>query len=164
MLTFEWLQSHHSERSLPDHVIGTKIEVRRPHPSFRRTPDSCSAGTVPHPVPGCCRQLGLGTTEPFSSLGVPVATGMSDCYENNARPPHIVIPARAGIQSQRRGSQSTLKQWAGPFHPLMWPSQGHGDSERSPSAGSGRAPWSEEAKSVSKKWSHYTYTQEWGMM
>ena len=35
------------------------------------------------------------------------------------QPPHIVIPAKAGIQSQRRGSQSTLKQWAGPvFIPL----------------------------------------------
>ena len=40
-----------------------------------------------------------------------------------AMPPHIVIPAKslprtrygAGIQSQRRGSQSTLKQWAGPI-------------------------------------------------
>ena len=49
------------------------------------------------------------------------------CYENSARPPHIVIPAKslprieygAGIQSQRRGSQSTLKHWAGPvFIPL----------------------------------------------
>ena len=98
-----------------------------PTSSFRRTPDSCSAGTVPHPVPGCCRQLGLGTAEPFSSLGVPVATGMSDCYENGAQPPHIVIPAkslprtpiRGRYQSQRRGSQFRLKQWAGPiFIPL----------------------------------------------
>ena len=44
-----------------------RIGIRRPHPSFRRTPDSCSAGTVPHPVPGCCRQLGLATATPFSS-------------------------------------------------------------------------------------------------
>ena len=48
-------------------------------------------------------------------------------YENGAQLPHIVIPAkslprtpiRAGIQSQRRGSQSRLRQWAGPiFIPL----------------------------------------------
>ena len=43
----------------------------------------------------------------------------SDCYENSTQPPHIVIPAKAGIQSQRRGSQSTLKHWASPiFIPL----------------------------------------------
>ena len=123
-------------------VIGTKIEVRRPHPSFRRTPDSCSAGTVPHPVPGCCRQLGLGTAEPFSSLGVPVATGMSDCYENSTRPPRYVVPS-----PEEPAPYPDTGTWGGVgldhanrrrhFHPLMWPSQGHGDSgeSRNPEGG-----------------------------
>ena len=72
-----WLwQAGHSFS--PYMAASRRIGIRRPHPSFWRTPDSCSAGTVPHPVPGCCRQLGLATAEPFSSLGVPVATGMSD--------------------------------------------------------------------------------------
>ena len=89
-------------------VIGTKIEVRRPHPSFRRTPDSCSAGTVPHPVPGCCRQLGLATAEPFSSLGVPVATGMSDCYSNEPRPQTPSFPRRACPRAVGGGNPSPV--------------------------------------------------------
>ena len=41
------------------------------------------------------------------------------CVGSGTQPPHVVIPAKAGIQSQRHGSQSTLKQWAGPvFIPL----------------------------------------------
>ena len=62
-------------------------------------PDSCSAGTVPHPVP---RPLPRTMPQPrtrhplFSSLGVPVTTGMSDWYENNTRPPRYVVPSREG--------------------------------------------------------------------
>ena len=62
-------------------------------------PDSCSAGTVPHPVP---RPLPRTMPQPrtrhplFSYLGVPVTTGMSDWYENNTRPPCHVVPSPEG--------------------------------------------------------------------
>ena len=41
---------------------------KTPHPSFRRTPDSCSAGTVPHPVPGRRRQFEVAMAELFHPL------------------------------------------------------------------------------------------------
>ena len=73
---------------------------------------------------------------PFSSIVVPVATGMGDCYENSARPPRHVV-----LRSPRR------RTWGGVgldhanrrhhFHPLMWPSQGHGHSGESRNLGVG---------------------------
>ena len=68
-------QAAHPPGDRPDYnslVVGTKIEVRRPH---RHT------GESRYPVPGCCRQLGLAAAEPFPSLGVPVATGMGGSRE-----------------------------------------------------------------------------------
>ena len=54
---------------------------------------------------------------PYSIRGRPLHN--RHCFGSGTQPPHIVIPAKAGIQSQRHGSQSTLKQWAGPvFIPL----------------------------------------------
>ena len=109
-------------------VVGTKIEVRHPHPSFRRTPDSCSAGTVPHPVPEPCWPL------PFSSSMVPVATGMANCYENSRPTPNTVIPAKSLPRTPIRGRypvptplDSVYAEATGSphFHPLLWPAQGH---------------------------------------
>ena len=60
-------------------VIGTKIDERRPNPSFRPP----SRNPVPRPLPRTMLQP--RTRRPFSSLGVPVATGMSDWYENTVR-------------------------------------------------------------------------------
>ena len=44
------------------------------------------------------------------------------CYENR-RQTHTVIPAKAGIHRDEAACH---------FHPLMWPSQGHGDSGAEP--------------------------------
>ena len=109
-------------------------------------PDSCSAGTVPHPVPRplpqtrCCnREPGASHFHPLVAL--PVTTGMSDCYENEPHTPTPSFPRRAcpvldtgrepipGRCHRSRGNGESRAY----FHPLMWPSHGHGDSERSAS-------------------------------
>ena len=69
-----------------------------------------------NPVSGPCGPV----PTPFSSSMVPVATGMANCYENRPR------------QTRRRGNPCGCPFPAPTrFHPLMWPSQGHGHSERS---------------------------------
>ena len=106
-------------------------------------PDSCSAGTVPHPVPRPLPQTMLQprTRHPISSLGVPVTTSMANCYENEPHTPTPSFPRRAcpvldtgrepipGRCHRSRGNGESRAY----FHPLMWPSQGHSDSERSAS-------------------------------
>ena len=63
----------------------------------------------------------------FHPLGVPVTTGMSDCYENNTRPPCHVVPSPEGP-----GAGSPLPcQQATPFQPLGVPvATGMGGSRR----------------------------------
>ena len=63
---------------------------------------------------------------PFSCLVVSVATDMGDCYDNRRQPP----PFRhsCGGRNPVPGALPTMTTHPN-FHPLMWPSQGHGDSE-----------------------------------
>ena len=58
----------------------------------------------------------------ISSLGAPVATGMSSYYENSRPTPPTVIPAKAGIQSQGPWIPVYAEGTGRPlFHPLIWP-------------------------------------------
>ena len=95
------------------------------------TPDSCSAGTVPHPVLGFCRQLGLATAEPFAlpwcagdnrarAIAMKIAVHRpTPSYRRKACP---VLRYGAGIQSQALGFQSTLeRRGAHTFIPLCGP-------------------------------------------
>ena len=67
------------------------------------------------------------------------ASMTSPCYENSRPTPNTVIPAKslprtrygAGIQSPRPWISVYAEATGSPhFHPLMGPSQGHGDSAR----------------------------------
>ena len=65
---------------------------------------------------------------------VPVTTGMANCYENSTRPTRHVVPS-----PEEPAPYPDTGTWGGVgldhanrrrrFHPLMWPSQGHGDSD-----------------------------------
>ena len=88
-------------------------------PSFRRRacPVPRYGAGIQSPVPANTR-LSTERLSSFSSSMVPVATGMAHCYENRLR------------QTRRRGNPCGCPFPAPTrFHPLMWPLQGHGDSE-----------------------------------
>ena len=90
------------------------------HPSFRRRacPVPRYGAGIQSPVPANTR-LSTERLSPFSSSMVPVATGMAHCYENRLR------------QTRRRGNPCGCPFPAPTrFHPLMWPLQGHGHSEK----------------------------------
>ena len=79
----------------------------------------------------------MATAEPFSSLGVPVATVMANCYENGARPPPHRHTGEKPAPYSIRGRYPVPAPWipvyaeatgSPHFHPLMSPSQGHSDS------------------------------------
>ena len=68
----------------------------------------------------------------------------------NEKPPHFVIPAKAGIQ---KGRGKTTRRWkitgtSPDFHPLMRPSQVHGDSGEELAPYSDTGPESRAGKSV----------------
>ena len=83
---------------------------------------------------------------PFSYLGVPAAAGMSDCYESMSRTTiQDRLPTRHSGESMSRTpirgrspgvgnpvAPELLSSQGSPtrrdYHPLMRPSQGHGDS------------------------------------
>ena len=109
----------------------------------------CSAGVCPQPqagqypplVPSHRREY-RPTNLPFSNLGVPVAAGMSDCYENMSWTPirHRLAPLLSSFQRRlesRRGGEGqdhqSMEEATRPtiFISLMRPSQGHVDSGES---------------------------------
>ena len=79
----------------------------------------------------------------FSYLGVPAPAGISDCYENMSRTTiRDRLPTRHSGESRSPGvgnpvAPELLSSQGSPtrrdFHPLMRPSQGHGDSGESTS-------------------------------
>ena len=80
---------------------------------------------------------------PFSYLGVPAPAGISDCYESMSRTTiRDRLPTRHSGESRSPGvgnpvAPELLSSQGSPtrrdFHPLMRPSQGHGDSGESTS-------------------------------
>ena len=87
-------------------------------PAKERHPVPRYGAGIQSPVPANTR-LSTKRLSPFSSSMVPVATGMANCYENRPR------------QTRRRGNPCGCPFPAPTrFHPLMWPSQCHGHSEK----------------------------------
>ena len=90
------------------------------HPSFRRRacPVPRYGAGIQSPVPANTRPS-TERLSPLSSSMVPVATGMANCYENRLR------------QTCCRGNPCGCPFPAPTrFHPLMWPSECHGHSEK----------------------------------